>query len=231
MKRCSLDPSGLPPSRKKACQACTNKKVKCNLQTPCAKCVARGDDCVYQSHRAADTGRGGEPSGEVADPMFGPINRPNLTPYMGCSPSAGGPLVSAGHFNPCSALSNADLMHPKAGHTSNPTPTPFGALMNNSTSCSSAQTVEHVSESYITSQREPPSNTGPFQSDLIIDVNSAFLDNSFNQPNISFPPKPGSMLQHPPFFIPRPLAFATEHIADPSASETDSYRTYMSWLV
>ena len=230
VKRCSLDASGLPHSRKKACQACIRRKVRCDLRNPCAKCVARGDDCVYQGHRISDTERDGEPSGEGANPIFGAINLPNLTSDMERSLSAGAPLESAGDSSPSSALFTVDLAHPLAasiGHTSNPASTSFGGPTNTSVS---GQTLEHISESCLTSQLVPRFNTGTFQSDSIIDVNSAFLDDAFNQPDrdsfLRSPPK----LRPSPWDIPRPLAPAAEPGVDlgtdPRAPEMDIYRTH-----
>ncbi|KAJ6514850.1 hypothetical protein C8R47DRAFT_1032458 [Mycena vitilis] len=37
------------PSRRKSCEACAASKVKCNLQHPCASCVARGRECIFRT--------------------------------------------------------------------------------------------------------------------------------------------------------------------------------------
>ncbi|KAJ7160337.1 hypothetical protein C8R46DRAFT_1285992 [Mycena filopes] len=36
-------------SRRKSCEACADSKIKCNLQLPCAKCTARGRECVFRN--------------------------------------------------------------------------------------------------------------------------------------------------------------------------------------
>ncbi|KAF8215368.1 hypothetical protein K438DRAFT_1801129 [Mycena galopus ATCC 62051] len=36
-------------SRRKCCEACAESKIKCNLEYPCAKCVSRGRECVFQN--------------------------------------------------------------------------------------------------------------------------------------------------------------------------------------
>ncbi|KAK7000138.1 zinc finger protein klf1 [Favolaschia claudopus] len=36
-------------SRRKSCESCAESKIKCNLEYPCAKCTARGRECVFQN--------------------------------------------------------------------------------------------------------------------------------------------------------------------------------------
>ncbi|KAJ7806999.1 fungal-specific transcription factor domain-containing protein [Mycena olivaceomarginata] len=43
--------------RKKSCEACTESKVKCNLQYPCAKCTSRGRQCVFRNNPVASRNR------------------------------------------------------------------------------------------------------------------------------------------------------------------------------
>ncbi|KAJ7652454.1 hypothetical protein DFH06DRAFT_1418953, partial [Mycena polygramma] len=38
------------PSGRKSCEACAASKIKCNLQRPCAKCAARGRECVFRNN-------------------------------------------------------------------------------------------------------------------------------------------------------------------------------------
>ncbi|TFK81381.1 hypothetical protein K466DRAFT_667145 [Polyporus arcularius HHB13444] len=49
-------------SRRKSCQSCAESKVKCDLQRPCAKCKARGRECVYANGTAADSPEAGSSS-------------------------------------------------------------------------------------------------------------------------------------------------------------------------
>ncbi|KAI0776734.1 fungal-specific transcription factor domain-containing protein [Trametes elegans] len=45
---CSGDPSmSGSRSKKRSCQSCAKGKVKCDMQQPCARCGARGYECVY----------------------------------------------------------------------------------------------------------------------------------------------------------------------------------------
>ncbi|KAG2009474.1 STE-12 alpha [Coprinopsis cinerea AmutBmut pab1-1] len=46
-KRTCGDSRNSHKSRRKSCQSCAESKVKCNLQFPCSKCVARGRECVF----------------------------------------------------------------------------------------------------------------------------------------------------------------------------------------
>ncbi|EMD37597.1 hypothetical protein CERSUDRAFT_114245 [Gelatoporia subvermispora B] len=46
-KRSCGDPAHAGRSRRKSCQACADSKIKCDLQRPCSKCVARKRECIY----------------------------------------------------------------------------------------------------------------------------------------------------------------------------------------
>ncbi|KAG7439636.1 uncharacterized protein BT62DRAFT_938786 [Guyanagaster necrorhizus] len=46
-KRTCGGPLGFLRSRRKSCQACADSKVKCNLDSPCSKCISRSRECVY----------------------------------------------------------------------------------------------------------------------------------------------------------------------------------------
>lgn len=40
--------------RRKACEACVRRKVRCDLVRPCARCTARKEECVYAGGRSDD---------------------------------------------------------------------------------------------------------------------------------------------------------------------------------
>ncbi|KAJ7875757.1 hypothetical protein B0H14DRAFT_2568609 [Mycena olivaceomarginata] len=48
--------------RRKACEACAKSKTKCDLQYPCAKCLSRGRECVFQNNAPKSRDEGSERS-------------------------------------------------------------------------------------------------------------------------------------------------------------------------
>ncbi|KAH6888802.1 fungal-specific transcription factor domain-containing protein [Coprinopsis sp. MPI-PUGE-AT-0042] len=56
-KRTCGDARNSQRSRRKSCQSCAESKVKCNLQQPCGKCVARGRECVFINDPEASRSR------------------------------------------------------------------------------------------------------------------------------------------------------------------------------
>ncbi|KAF7356015.1 Zinc finger protein klf1 [Mycena venus] len=55
-------------SRRKSCEACVESKIKCNLQWPCAKCTARGRECVF--HKDPEESRMKSPTPPVSPKMM-----------------------------------------------------------------------------------------------------------------------------------------------------------------
>ncbi|KAI0930543.1 hypothetical protein AcV5_007228 [Taiwanofungus camphoratus] len=53
-------------SRRKACQACAESKVKCDMQHPCSKCKSRRRDCVYITGHSVEPRKGSQCRTEAA---------------------------------------------------------------------------------------------------------------------------------------------------------------------
>ncbi|KIJ45619.1 hypothetical protein M422DRAFT_29739 [Sphaerobolus stellatus SS14] len=61
VRRCTQTDKGKAASRKRSCEACIQRKIKCDLQQPCSKCASRGDTCIYNVPLRASTGNADQP--------------------------------------------------------------------------------------------------------------------------------------------------------------------------
>ncbi|KAF6747439.1 fungal-specific transcription factor domain-containing protein [Ephemerocybe angulata] len=105
-KRTCGDSRNSNRSRRKSCQACAESKVKCNLQLPCSKCIARGRECVFindpeasrirkaarrgrslsESRRSSEGSAFGSTS-SAAETQTPSVTSPPTTPYSAIYPS------------------------------------------------------------------------------------------------------------------------------------------------
>ncbi|TEB23014.1 hypothetical protein FA13DRAFT_1463209 [Coprinellus micaceus] len=162
-------------SRRKSCQACAESKVKCDLQLPCSKCIARGRECTFindpemsRSRRASRRGRSVSESPQSAEGSgFGStsaqaetqtssVPSPPTTPYSIIYPSP----VSLVSSLPDSMQSSPASSHPMEIGV------PFGVP---------GLSHSHSSSSSSTSSRSS-SRLEPFDMSNIVEFNFDSLD-------------------------------------------------------
>ncbi|KAJ7616001.1 hypothetical protein FB45DRAFT_1064171 [Roridomyces roridus] len=83
-------------SRRKSCEACAESKIKCNLQYPCAKCISRGRECIFQndpeeSRNGAKAASSSSSSRTSPQPTRPPTSAEAI-PSLECAPSPLPPL-------------------------------------------------------------------------------------------------------------------------------------------
>ncbi|KAJ7615656.1 fungal-specific transcription factor domain-containing protein [Mycena polygramma] len=100
-------------SRRKSCEACAESKIKCNLQLPCAKCAARGRECVFRNDpeesRAkckANSRKSARSSRVVAEDSAPPTPSPSPSPTEDPSPATSCSPCSS-HFHSLPPLSES----------------------------------------------------------------------------------------------------------------------------
>ncbi|KAJ7616674.1 hypothetical protein FB45DRAFT_231372 [Roridomyces roridus] len=69
-------------SRRKSCEACADSKIKCNLQYPCAKCVSRGRECIFQNDPDAAKGASSSSSAASSSRTSPQPPPPSTSPHL-----------------------------------------------------------------------------------------------------------------------------------------------------
>lgn len=197
-KKTCGDPSHANRTRRRSCQACANSKVKCDLQHPCSKCLARGKDCVFAVRPSRSSVLPPKYDHPSLDPVHDFVSKFSSTPSSLPSPS---PLAPPPTPSSASSIHSDHLAHSSFAwstdsrpedlpfHSDGPSPSPSEPL-------SSASDIGP----------SPPSSAGP-------------VDALYAQ-SISQPIYPHVYPAHP---SPADFRFHHPHSPDSSPYYADSY--------
>ncbi|KAG7090940.1 hypothetical protein E1B28_010012 [Marasmius oreades] len=101
-------------TRRKSCVACTESKIKCDRQTPCAKCTSKGKICVYalstrrsSSRRYVDDIQPSSPL-TTSSPIVGAIDPSNYPPTLLATAASHSPGSEAGPSSIASSSQHSD---------------------------------------------------------------------------------------------------------------------------